>query len=206
MCSAWRAELWLLLPNIWHRDLIPEKHDILHCLAGMLRRLSGPSVIGGDFNGAPEELEATAWLKFVGGKIHRPAKPTCGQRCLDFFVVSGCISGDVHSVERIEDNTFAPHHPVRLYIKAKVRRTLVRSLAAPKPFDVHSPHGPLVKLDDLPTPDDSLNGTGTVDDEAADAEYKTCIERIEQELASLAGLTGKKLVAHTGRADGVAYK
>ena len=45
--------------------------DLLHCLAGMLKRISGPWIIGGDFNGTPEELAATGWLKVVGGRIHQ---------------------------------------------------------------------------------------------------------------------------------------
>ena len=40
--------------------------DLLHCLAGMLERVSGPWIIGGDFNCTPEELTATGWLKVVG--------------------------------------------------------------------------------------------------------------------------------------------
>ena len=88
----------------------------------------------------------------------------------------------------------------------------MRSLAAPKAFAVHSPFGPLVEPPIQPpeaypggdrTDDVSPN---TDDEDEADKEYRVCVEQIERELASLAGLTGKKLVEHTGRADGVGYK
>ena len=96
--------------------------DRLHCLAGMLKRISGPWIIGGDFNGTPEELAATGWLKVVGGRIHRPKMPTCGERCLDFCVSSMCIVDDIVDVKLVADNT-SPHSPVRLYMKTKIRRT-----------------------------------------------------------------------------------
>ena len=76
--------------------------------------------------------------------------PTCGERCLDFFVVSACITDDIDGVKLVADNTFSPHYPVRLYMKTKIRRTLVRNLAAPKAFEVHSPYGPLLELEDPP--------------------------------------------------------
>ena len=56
-----------------------------------------------------------------------------------------------------------------------------------------------------PTPSESLVD-GTADDDEGEREYKLCIERIEKELASLAGLTGRQLAEHTGRAEGVGYK
>ena len=37
-------------------------------------------------------------------------------------------------------------------MKTNVRRTLVRNLAAPKAFEVHSPYGPLLELEDPPRP------------------------------------------------------
>ena len=86
----------------------PQNLDLLHCLVGMLKRISGPWIIGGDFNGTPEELVANGWLKLVGGKIHRPVMPTCGERCLDFFVVSACITDDIDGVKLVADNTFSP--------------------------------------------------------------------------------------------------
>ena len=84
----------------------PQNLDLLHCLAGMLKRISGPWIIGGDWNCTPEELTATGWLKLVGGKIHRPEMPTCGGRCLDFFVASACITDDIDCVKLVADNTF----------------------------------------------------------------------------------------------------
>jgi hypothetical protein len=43
--------------------------DLLHKIAGVLRQLAGPWILAGDFNGTPEELEATGFLKLAGGKL-----------------------------------------------------------------------------------------------------------------------------------------
>ena len=138
-----------------------------------------------------------------------------------------CIADDIVDVKLVADNTFSPHSPVRLYMKTKVRRTRVRNLAAPKAFDVHAPCGPLPKPEDfgeafgdtnctdlMPLQDEAATPSRAAEAAAAtaaaaaadDLEYKLCIERIESELASLSGLTGRKLAEHTGRANGVGYK
>ena len=41
--------------------------DRLQCMAARLAVLDGPWIIGGDWQGTPEQLAATGWLKLVGG-------------------------------------------------------------------------------------------------------------------------------------------
>ena len=65
-----------------------KNQDYLQAVAGVLRTLRGPWIFAADFQNTPEELEATGWLKLVGGKIVAPTVPTCGKRVIVFFVVS----------------------------------------------------------------------------------------------------------------------
>ena len=60
----------------------------LHFVTLALKGLRGPWCIGGDRNCTPAELEATGWLKLVGGVIVASPSATCNFRTIDFFVVS----------------------------------------------------------------------------------------------------------------------
>ena len=50
--------------------------NILDAVATTLKTLSGRWIIGGDFNCTPEQLEATGWLRMVGGVIVATKVPT----------------------------------------------------------------------------------------------------------------------------------
>ena len=43
--------------------------DTLHGVKLALQAVQGPWCVGGDWNCTPEELEATGWLKLVGGVV-----------------------------------------------------------------------------------------------------------------------------------------
>ena len=62
--------------------------DLLQCISAMMATLRGAWIIGGDWQCTPDELRETGWLKIVKGVIYAPEAPTCGDRVLDFFVVS----------------------------------------------------------------------------------------------------------------------
>ena len=47
--------------------------DTLHGIMLALKAVRGPWCVGGDWNCTPEELEATGWLKLVGGVIKAPS-------------------------------------------------------------------------------------------------------------------------------------
>ena len=57
-------------------------------MAGVLNSVTSPWAIGGDWNCTPEELQQTGWLKLVQGTTVTPEVHTCGQRFIDFFVIS----------------------------------------------------------------------------------------------------------------------
>ena len=129
----------------------------------------------------PEELEATGWLKLIGGKIVASGKPTCGDRELDFFVVSETLEHAAEVACAINDASFKPHSPVRLYIEANARHAVVRELKVPKGFGAILPHGPDAKptVTDraLIGPDSELATDGS--------DYVGLIRQIEAELCAV---------------------
>ena len=50
---------------------------LLEHIAACLRTIKGPWLIGGDFNGTPQQLEDTGFLELVDGVIHAPSDHTC---------------------------------------------------------------------------------------------------------------------------------
>ena len=81
--------------SLYLRDGIGLGHEInmkiLHSTAARVNALQGPFVLSADWNGTPEELEATGFLRLTGGHIVRPVGKTCSVgkgRLLDYFVVS----------------------------------------------------------------------------------------------------------------------
>ena len=46
-------------------------------VAGVLLRLEGQWLVGGDFNFAPDVLRKSGWLQLVQGTVHQPESPTC---------------------------------------------------------------------------------------------------------------------------------
>ena len=78
----------------------------------------------------------------VGGSVHAPKSPTCGDKVYDFFVVSLGFSHAVEAVHTIGDAGTSPHCPVRLLLKSGPRSVMIRTLKAPKKFVAVLPHGP----------------------------------------------------------------
>ena len=111
----------------------------------MLATLRGPWILGGDWQCTPDELRSTGWLNIVKGVIDAPTAPTCGDRVMDYFVVSECLSQVWAIVVAcvIGDQTFGPHSPVRLIVKANSRTVMVRELKVPVGFSADLPFGPM---------------------------------------------------------------
>ena len=70
--------------------------DLLESIAFTLASLVGPWIIGGDWNCTPVDLQATGWLKKVGGVIRAPVAATCNGKVYDFFVVAAPIADAVN--------------------------------------------------------------------------------------------------------------
>ena len=99
----------------------------------------------------PEELLQTGWLKLVQGVTVAPNVQTCGQRVIDFFVVSEGLQQAAPAVYTIGDGGFYPHCPVRLLLRGRATTTVVRQLKVPLGFEAILPHGPLVKTEETKT-------------------------------------------------------
>lgn len=113
-------------------------------MAFTLASLVGPRIVGGDWNCTPADLQATGWLKKVGGVIRAHLAATCNGKVYDFFVVAAPIADAVHSVHRISDAGLTPHSPpARLILNGLPRATMTRQIKAPRPIPAILPHGPL---------------------------------------------------------------
>ena len=66
--------------------------DLLQCISAMTATLRGPWILGGDWQCTPDELRSTGWLRIVKGVIYAPEAPTCGDRVIDYFVVSESLA------------------------------------------------------------------------------------------------------------------
>ena len=104
----------LHLGSLWLRDsegLSAANLLILQEVAVVLKQISGPWVIGGDWNLTPAVLRSTSWLNMVGGMIVAPNEATCNGSVYDFFVVSKGLAPAVAGVQRLEDAGLVPHWP-----------------------------------------------------------------------------------------------
>lgn len=162
--------------------------DMLHAMAAVLRQCGEAWVLGGDFNTTPQELRATGWLGLVGGIICEPKAATCGDRKLDFFVVSQSLAHAVRSVHVVGDAGFKPHSPVRLLLRAKPRTLVLKSLAPPLRFGADVPYGP-------------PNTAGDVIEQGSH-DYGRCITLIERELSLFCGHDDTTAALHAGKAEG----
>ena len=119
--------------------------ELLDAVAHTLDNITGPWIIGGDWNCSPEDLAATGWVQRVGGVIKAPAGPTCNDNTYDFFVVSKSIADDVNSVHLIGDAGLSPHHPVRLIMRGIMRNVMVRQHNPPCLYPPPSPTAPSMR-------------------------------------------------------------
>ena len=117
--------------------------DLLDTIAFTLAGLIGPWMLGGDWNCSPAELEATGWLKKIGGTIHAPQAATCNGKVYDFFVVANAISHNVQGTYAVGDAGLTPHSPARLLFRGGSRKVMVRQLKTQVSLPAILPHGPL---------------------------------------------------------------
>ena len=134
LCSIWLID---------SQGLSESNLAILAEAAALLHSISGPWIIGGDWNINPQVLQGSGWLDVVGGKIVATPLPTCNGSTYDFFVVSMSLAHVVVGTSRIDNAGFSPHFPTRIYIAGDARRKAVRRLVRPRRIDGVLPHGPL---------------------------------------------------------------
>ncbi len=106
--------------------------DILGGIARLLHGLPCPWVLAADFQNTPQQLRSTGWLDYVNGVIVAPTEPTCGDRVIDYFVVSRGLEHSVAAVYKLHDAGFDPHAPIRLLLRASPRSIKLRRMAMPR--------------------------------------------------------------------------
>ena len=123
--------------------------DILDAVYGYLCNLSGPWIIGGDWNVTPEELESSGWLRLVKASVVRPAggATTCHDKCYDYFVVSNSYLHNIIGARAVVDAGWTPHSPCRLFISGRPTVLKVRAIKSPFSLPAVLPYGPLTLAD-----------------------------------------------------------
>ena len=166
--------------------------------------ISGPWIIGGDWNCLPSELAATGWVELVGGTIHAPKAATCNGKVYDFFVVKRSFQHAVNSVHVVADELFHPHSPARLLLRGSPRCVMVRSLRRPRGFPAMLPYGP-----DREPAEPLLGGdiaaAGLDSAENLDQEYVKLMTCIEAGLSAVSGHDSHEAAARAGRGHGLSY-
>ena len=98
--------------------------NLLKQLARLVRNARGQWVVGGDWNLVPEALAKSGWVEEMEGKIFATKAPTCGTARLEHFVVDRRLGPAVAYVKRLSGFGTAPHHPIRLALRAEPRRLM----------------------------------------------------------------------------------
>jgi len=156
--------------------------ELLQEIAGALKQLQGPWVLGGDWNVTPQILAQSKWLDMIGGMIVAPDAPTCHDSVYDFFVVDKKLHLAIAGVARLNDAGTNPHWPARLFIHSDARRQLSRQLVRPMRVAGILPHGP------LPCPDASrVAPPASVDEGEIDRAMSSWWDAAKHEWASLTG-------------------
>ena len=171
---------------------------VLHGVAARVNLLQGPFVLSADWNGTPEELVATGFLKLIQGHIVRPVGKTCTAgkgRILDYFVVSSSMLPYIRGAFNVEDAGISPHSPVRLIFGSTPRKDMVRMLKVPKSHPPVLPHGPDRQHSDDPAIE-------ALSDDELGKDYVGCIQAIERQLNDVAGLDADEATHFSGRVGG----
>ena len=164
--------------------------DLLQRVAGVLKRVRGQWVLGGDFNMTPQCLDETGWLGLVGGVIHKPRVPTCNGKVYDYFVASRGLSEAVVDVTLVSDVGLHPHSPARLLLRRTAKELLVRTLAAPVKIPATLPAGCKPDVAEAAAACQA-QVRGRLAEGDVDAALGIWYAAVEEEAADMIGLEGK---------------
>ena len=167
--------------------------DMMQAIGAVLATLKGPWVICADWQGTPEDLEQTGWMKMIGGVIVAPEMATCHKRTIDFFVISEGLASSSRGAVTVGDALCKPHKPARLYLEAGARRTVIRTLGSMGTFGAKLPFGPLNKVEYDISEEQGL---------ANSQRYNLFTCRMEDELTSLMAIDEVEANKFRGRSQG----
>ena len=125
-----------------------------------------------------------------------PILPTCGERTIDFFVVSTCLEQAVLKAVAVGDSLCSPHSAVRLYIKAAPRQIMVRQLKSCATIGVDMPYGPARWRE---------NYVPMAVDATVDQWYDSFLNRVEAETVDLYPLPENQTKKFFGRTAGPTF-
>ena len=158
--------------------------DLLYSVGKILRGLSLPYVLAGDFNVSAACIAESGWVEAVGGTIITPGDAhTCfssaSSSAIDFFVIDARLFGSVIKCFVDIDAHTRPHRPVILKLSRNARSRTINVLW--KPRDI--PVAPCVGCSPCP-PDWTLCPSDDID-----AAYGSFMSKAEDELLALHGLS-----------------
>ncbi len=108
-----------------------------------------PCVVGADVNMPPEECVKASALGDAGLQVVSPSTPRgtfrtrTSARCIDYFLVSGCMTDLIRRVGTVEGSGIAGHVPVTLDFKPRATAQKALVLRAPPPLPCERVYGPL---------------------------------------------------------------
>ena len=140
----------------------------------------------------------------MGGCIHSPKHPTCGNNIYDIFVTDARLQPAVLGVSLVRDTGAKPHSAVRLWLRGRPRQHLVRVLKPPGKAEANLPRGCLNDQADMGW--ESIGAQSSIEEHgeahALDEGYAKLISMMELQLADIAGLDGRSRSAMCCRALG----
>ena len=208
-CIRWLGAVCrggLHLVSVYLRDsegLSQANLDILHHVAAAISGLQGPWLIAGDFNIEPNLIRQSGWLQLVRGVVHAPAQLTCGLKRFDYFISSENLACAVVGVANIIDVGSHPHSPTRLFLRAALRKIMIRSLCKPAEFSAMLPAGcPPAPPDYSQIAPELAYNSHSDDCDRLNVDFVEWVRRVEYELADICGLEGRTRDAACCRCEG----
>ena len=175
---------------------------ILNMVGQVLRAYGRPFVLGGDWQMNRAVLEASGWLRAIGGIAVAPADTefTCvssrAASTIDFFVISEFLGHAVRGIWVDSDcTTIRTHHPVRMALQGTARGNMVQRYRRPCAFPVQRPAGCDPRPPDYEDCISALNEATSSDE--LNAGFVQWIQAAEGELVARHGLQDEK--RYTGR-------
>ncbi len=117
---------------LWSGEGVSQRNLLmLEAVACVTRSIRGPWIIAVDAQNLPEDIAKSGWLAMIDGVTIAPDEPTCGDRKINFFIVSRGLEHAVEAVYKVNDGGVGPHALVRLLLRSSPRAVRLRRLAVP---------------------------------------------------------------------------
>ncbi len=163
-----------------------------------------PCVVGADVNMPPEECVKASALGDAGLQVVSPSTPRgtfrtrTSARCIDYFLVSGCMTDLIRRVGTVEGSGIAGHVPVTLEFKPRATAQKALVLRAPPPLPGERVYGPLpapptysnaMRLAKLAVRAAERREDGETQQYWLDAAYAAFANDLEEEMCGVTGAT-----------------